>query len=90
MGGIAALAADELSLDHRQGQPAVVKAHGDRFSGDATTEANDVKPLRHDPALRAVSKATLQRMLARRALVYQTLVSGSRRTNNEGVVDTFV
>jgi len=49
---VSALAADELSLDHRQRQPAVLKAHGNGLSSDATTETNDVEFLRHDPALR--------------------------------------
>jgi hypothetical protein len=39
---VRALASDQLSLDHRKRQPAVLKTAGDRFSGDATTETHDV------------------------------------------------
>ena len=42
-----ALAADEFSLDDRQRQSAVLKALGDRLSGDARSETHDVKLLRH-------------------------------------------
>ena len=42
---VRALAADQLSLDDRQRQPAVLKARRDRFSGDATAETHDVKLL---------------------------------------------
>ena len=42
---VRALAADELPLDHRQRQPAVVKAGGDRFTSDAAAETHDVELL---------------------------------------------
>jgi hypothetical protein len=38
-----ALAADKLSLDNSQCQPAVPKTGGDGFSGDTTTETHDVE-----------------------------------------------
>src|SRR5262245_36501389 len=44
---VRALRADQLSLDNREGQAAVLEARGDRFSRDATTETDDVKLLRH-------------------------------------------
>jgi len=43
-----ARAADELALDHRQRQTAVLKAGCDRFAGDATAETYDVELLRQD------------------------------------------
>ena len=44
---VRALAPDQLSLDDRQRQPAVLQARRERFSGDATTETDDVKRLGH-------------------------------------------
>jgi len=44
---VRALSADQLSLDNRERQAAVLEARGDRFSGDAPVETDDVKLLRH-------------------------------------------
>ena len=57
---VRALAADELPLDNRQRQPAALKARGDRFSGDATAETDDVELLRQpaDPRDATATHAT--------------------------------
>ena len=68
----------QLSFDHRERQPAILKAHRDRFSSDATTETHDVKFLRQvRTSVTICDGRALQRVLARRAVVYQTLVSVS-------------
>ena len=91
---------DQLSFDHGERQPTVLKARSDRFSSDAPTETHDVKILRQLRTSVATSDGgALRRMLARSAVVYQTLVSVSAQApwDHElglkpirSVVDTFV
>jgi hypothetical protein len=59
----------------------VLKASRDRFSSNAATETHDVKFLRQvRTSLTASDDLALRRMLARRAVVYQTLVSAPNKT----------
>jgi hypothetical protein len=74
-------------LDDRQRQPAALKTDGDRFSGDATAETDDIELLRHRSSVTRLSKAPLRRMLPQGAIVYQTLVSLS---SGYEAFDTFV
>jgi hypothetical protein len=69
---------DQRSFDHGERQPSCPEALSDRFSSDAPTETDDLKFLR--PLRTSVTTSdggALRRMLARSAVVYQTLVSVS-------------
>ena len=75
---VRAFAPDQLPFDHREREPTVLQAHSDGFSSDATTETHDVKILRQlRTSVTTSDSGALRRMLARRAVVYQTLVSVS-------------
>lgn len=47
MAPVRALTPDQFAFDHRERQPAIVKAGCDRFSSHATTKTYDVEFLRH-------------------------------------------